>query len=81
MIPVEIPSDNLAAHAKLWVFADCYDIAALKQLSLFKLHRDLCAFHLGLENATAFVDTIDFVYSNTAVVGRKEDSIQVKSGL
>lgn len=81
MIPVDLPSDNLAAHAKLWVFAECYDIATLKQRSLFKVHRDLCAFHLGLGNATAFVDTIDFVYGNTAVVGRKEDSTQVKSEL
>lgn len=58
----------MAAHAKLWVFAECYDIATLKQLSLFKLHRDLCAFGLDPDSIAAFVDMIDFVYSNTAIV-------------
>lgn len=50
-------------------------------MSLFRLHRDRCAFHPGPGNAIAFVDTIDFVYSNTAFIRGKEGSMQIKSEL
>jgi hypothetical protein len=81
LFPAELPSNNIAVHAKLWVFAECYDVIALKQLALFKLHRDLCVLQLGPGNATAFIDTVEFVYSNTAVVGNKEDVRQIKNDL
>lgn len=73
MVSADLPTNALAACAKLLVFAECYHVTALKQLALFKLHRDLCVFNLEPGNAMNFVDTIDFVCNTTAVFGKKED--------
>jgi hypothetical protein len=57
---------------KLWILSDRYVISALQQLSLLKLHRDLCAFKLEHISATIFIDRLEFAYSNTAVTRAEE---------
>jgi hypothetical protein len=52
---------------KLWILSDRYGISTLQQLSLLKLHRDLCAFKLEHISAKVFIDMLEFAYSNTAV--------------
>ena len=59
------PSDDLIDHAKLWVFAECYDIPALRDLSLHKLHRDLVMFMLSERNSDELVDLLEYVATNT----------------
>ena len=81
MIPADVPCNNLIAHAKLWVFAECYDILTLQQLSLFKLHRDLCAFKVGSESTKAFVDVLGYAYSNTADHNGEKELTEGKYGL
>lgn len=74
MMPADPPSANLVAHAQLWVFAECYDIAKLRQLSLYKLHRDLCAFDLGRDFSKAVADAIEYAYSEVSADGKEEKS-------
>jgi len=56
---------KLMAHAKLWAFAHCYNIPRLEQLSLFKLHQELCNFLLDEQSAKVVVNTIEVAYANT----------------
>lgn len=59
------PSDDLIDHARLWVFAECYDIPALRDLCLHKLHRDLIMFNLSEHNSDGLVDLLEYIADNT----------------
>ncbi|KAI9894747.1 MAG: hypothetical protein M1814_002104 [Vezdaea aestivalis] len=52
-------------HARLYVFADKYDIQPLRQLSLHKLHRTLVEFTLYSERTGDVVELVRYSYSNT----------------
>ncbi|KAI9888788.1 MAG: hypothetical protein M1814_006293 [Vezdaea aestivalis] len=53
-------------HARLYDFADNYDIQPLRQLSLHKLHRTLVEFTLYSERTGDVVELVRYSYSNTA---------------
>ncbi|KAJ9653420.1 hypothetical protein H2201_009145, partial [Coniosporium apollinis] len=53
-------------HARLYVFADKYDIDTLKRLSLHKLQRTLAIFTLYNERVGDVVELMRYSYSNTA---------------
>lgn len=52
-------------HARLYVFADKYDIGPLKGLSLDKLQRTLAEFTLYNNRVKDIVDLVRYSYSNT----------------
>lgn len=53
-------------HARLYVFADKYDIAPLRRLSLHKLQCTLVEFTLYDERVEDIVDLMRYSYANTA---------------
>lgn len=63
--PKDEPTDALLSHARLFVFADRYDIQPLEELSIHKLHRDLVSFKLLPENIPELVALLEFTYANT----------------
>jgi hypothetical protein len=63
-------------HAQLYVFADKYDIASLRDLSLFKLHKTLSAFTLYPERVGDIVELIQFTYANTTDGPHGEDELK-----
>ena len=67
-------SDDLLGHAKLWVFADCYDIPDLQDLCLYRLHRDLVGFHPSKLNINDLVDLLDYVAAHTAEPDYSDDT-------
>lgn len=52
-------------HARLYVFADRYDIANLRQHCLFKLHEALIVFSLLHERVQDVVPLVEYVYDST----------------
>ncbi|KAF5661808.1 BTB POZ fold [Fusarium heterosporum] len=63
------PEDDLTniflSHAHLYIFADCYDISALKLLCLQKLQRTLETFTVHKEAIDDIVQLLRFCYENT----------------
>ncbi len=51
-------------HARVYVFADRYDIAGLRILALDKLHQALCSFTVAENQMGKVIDLIRFSYSN-----------------
>ncbi|OCL00104.1 uncharacterized protein K441DRAFT_537635, partial [Cenococcum geophilum 1.58] len=61
-------------HARLYVFAEKYDIAPLKRLALYKLQRTLVDFTLYSERVGDVVELLKYSYVNTAdMVGTPDD--------
>ncbi len=53
-------------HAKLWVFADKYDIGALGELAGFQLSYDLANWAISAENFIAdFGPLVRYIYDNS----------------
>lgn len=52
-------------HARLYVFAEKYDIAPLKKLSVNRLHQTLSVFTLYKERVGDIVDLMQYSYANT----------------
>lgn len=63
--PPDEPSNDLIAHARLFVFADRYLIDPIKGLCLHKLHRDLAYFKLTAATAPRLFELLDFTNKNT----------------
>lgn len=53
-------------HAKLYVFAEKYDIQPLKKLALKKLHQTLAIFTLYMERVGDITTLLKYVYANTS---------------
>lgn len=51
-------------HARVYVFADRYDIAGLRILALDKLHQALCSFKAAGNQMGKVIDLPQFCYSN-----------------
>lgn len=67
-------TDIFLCHARLYVFAEKYDIAPLKRLALYKLQRTLVDFTLYPERVADVVELIKYSYTNTAdMVGTPDD--------
>lgn len=63
------------SHARLYVFADMYDIQPLKRLALEELHATLAIFNLYPERTGDVITLLRYVYAYTG-----EDSVCGKSG-
>jgi hypothetical protein len=55
----------LLFHCRLYVFAQMYLIASLKQLTLRKLHADLTDFDLDLTSSNQVLEALKFAFTNT----------------
>lgn len=63
--PCEDYSDVLLSHAKIYVFADKYDIPALRSLALHNLHETLVTFTLYTESVPDIAILFRYVCENT----------------
>ncbi|KAL8794442.1 MAG: hypothetical protein Q9195_003029 [Heterodermia aff. obscurata] len=59
-------SEVFLGHARLYVFADKYDIQTLKQLAIEELHATLAVYTLYKEGTGDIVALLRYVYANTA---------------
>lgn len=64
--PFEDYSDVFLSHARIYVFADKYDIEPLQKLALKSLHQTLVAFTLYPERCGDIIALIRYSYANTA---------------
>lgn len=63
--PGECWYDMFLAHARVYIFADCYGIDALAELSKRKLQRALVLFELTPDDVDHITMLVDFVWRNT----------------
>ena len=64
--PEEDYTEVFLAHARMYVFAEKYDIQPLKTLALLKLHHTLSIFTLFPERVWDIMTLLKYVYANTA---------------
>lgn len=64
-------------HARLYVFAEKYDIAPLKKLSLSKLHRTLSVFDLYEERVGDIFALMRYSYANTVHRSPLDDPLRL----
>lgn len=69
--------DVFLCHARLYVFAEKYDIAPLKKLSLSKLHKTLSAFTLWMERVGDIVALMRYSYANTVYRSPSNDPLRL----
>ncbi|CAG9981505.1 unnamed protein product [Clonostachys byssicola] len=76
-IPTNSSSDDttelLLSHARVYVFAECYDIAPLSLLSLRKLRQTLEHFQMYDEAVFDVIQLINYCYENTIARDGVED--------
>ena len=73
--PEEDYTEVFLGHARMYVFAEKYDIEPLKTLALLKLHRTLSIFTLFRERVGDIITLLKYVYANTAeAVDGNEDT-------
>ncbi|VUC24214.1 unnamed protein product [Clonostachys rosea] len=76
-IPMNSSGDDTAelllSHARVYVFAECYDIANLKSLSLRKLRQTLEHFQMFDEAVYDVIQLINYCYENTMAGADAED--------
>ena len=58
-------TDVFLSHARLWSFADRYDVVNLQRLTLHLLHRTLTVYTLHEKRVGDILTLIQFVYENT----------------
>ncbi|KAG5933481.1 hypothetical protein E4U59_006855 [Claviceps monticola] len=59
-------SQLLIAHAKIFVFADCYGIDALMNVAIQKIHKALCEFRLSRVRVDDILALVRFCYEQPA---------------
>lgn len=64
-------------HARLYVFAEKYDIAPLKKLALSKLHRTLSVFDLYEERVGDIFALMRYSYANTVHRSSSDDPLRL----
>ena len=64
--PEEDYSEVFLGHARMYVFAEKYDIQPLKTLALLKLHNTLSIFTLFPKRVGDITTLLKYVYANTA---------------
>lgn len=69
--------DVFLCHARLYVFAEKYDIAPLKKLSLSKLHKTLSVFTLWMERVGDIVALMRYSYANTVYRSPSNDPLRL----
>lgn len=60
----EVDSGPFLCHARVYVFADTYDIPDLRSLALDKLHHALCSFEIITDQMEKVIDLARFSYCN-----------------
>ena len=63
-------------HARLWAFADRYDICSLRRLCLQKLQRTLAEFTLYKERHRDIVELLRYSYSNSPDRTDQQDDLR-----
>lgn len=63
--PKEDYTDIFLGHARMYVFADKFDIQPFKQLALQKLHHQLAIHTLYIERVGEITTLLKYVYTNT----------------
>ncbi|KAG6118797.1 hypothetical protein E4U13_008241 [Claviceps humidiphila] len=61
------------AHAKVYIFADCYGVAGLLNLAMRKLHKALCGFRLSTLRIDDVVSLVDYCYNLRQTVPREAE--------
>ena len=61
----EVYSDVFLSHARLYVFAEKFDIQALKMLTLGELYAALAVYTLYTKRTSDIIDLLRYVYCNT----------------
>ncbi|MCJ1424987.1 hypothetical protein MMC29_002875 [Sticta canariensis] len=74
--PREDYSDVFLSHARIYVFADKYDIEPLQKLALKNLHQTLTAFTLYPERCGDVIALVSYSYANTADRGAGVESLR-----
>ena len=69
-------SEVFLSHARLYVFADTYDIAPLRKLALHKLQRTLVVFDLYRERVGDIVKLLGYSYSHTVDRPGSQDQLR-----
>lgn len=64
--PLEDYSEVFLSHARVYVFADKYDIEPLKKLALQNLHQTLTIYTLYPERCRDIIELIRYSYTHTA---------------
>lgn len=64
--PLEDYTDVFLSHARLYVFAEMYDIQILKLLALEELHSTLANYTLYQQRAGDIIALLRYVYANTS---------------
>lgn len=72
----EVYSDVFLSHARLYVFAEKYDIQALKMLSLDELHATLEIYTLYTKRTSDIINLLRYVYSNTNEPSEDVDNLR-----
>ena len=63
-------------HARLYVFAEKYDIAPLRKLSVYRLHQTLCVFTVYKERVGDIVALMRYSYANTVHRSQPDDPLR-----
>ncbi len=64
------------SHARLYVFAEKYDIQPLKTLALEELHRTLAVYNLHRQRTGDIIALLRYVYANTVVSTRGGEDLR-----
>ena len=73
----ECYTDVFLCHARLYAFAERYEIVPLKALSLHKLHHNLVEFVVYDERVEDILDLIRYSYANTADLSDSIDGLRL----
>lgn len=74
--PLEDYSEVFLSHARVYIFADKYDIESLKQLALQNLHQTLAIYTLYPERCRDIIALIRYSYTHTADRGERIDGLR-----
>lgn len=74
--PAEDYSGVFLSHARLYVFAEQYDIQDLKIFALDELHATLAEYNLYTERTSDIIDLLRYVYSNTSEQGEDVEDLR-----
>lgn len=74
--PSEDYTNAFLSHARLYVFAEKFDIQPLKRLVLENVHQTLTIFRLWPDCVSAIVSLLQYVYANTLKPSHGEEPMR-----
>ena len=75
--PSEDYTDTFLSHARLYVFAEMFDIQPLKGLVLRRLHQTLASFTVWPDCVGDVVELLTFIYGNTLPAHNGEEPMRI----